>query len=383
MKITIGGDVFLGRRVETKAINSPESLFSKDLLDLLRQSDFSIINLESPLTEISDEHMILKTGPNLKANPKSINALKYLGIDLVTLANNHIFDYGQEGLDNTLKFCKENEISTVGAGENLKQAKNIFYKKHEDAIVAIINIAENEWGNASNLKGGANPLDLIDNSLDIMEAKKNADFVFVIIHGGHELYKYPSPRMKRLYRYFAELGADLVVGHHTHCYSGYEIYNKVPIYYSLGNLLFDSDTDFVGWYEGFLLNVQVVKGKGITTELVPYNQCIDKSISVNLLSEVVAFNEDIKRINKVISDDELLDVEYEKFITKNENAILFFFSNDNIFDFWKIRGLIRRMKLSRKFLRKNQLKSILNYVRCESHRDLTFSVLEKYLNNTK
>lgn len=383
MKITIGGDVFLGRRVETKAINSPEALFSKEIYNEIKGSDFSMINLESPLTYKSDEHKILKTGPNLKANPKTVNTLKYLDVDLVTLANNHIFDYGQQGLDDTISICKENNINTIGAGKNLKQAKKIFYKKHEDAIVAIINIAENEWGNASSMKGGANPLDLIDNTLDIIDAKKKADFVFVIVHGGHEFYKYPSPRMKKLYRYFAELGADLVVGHHTHCYSGYEIFNEVPIYYSLGNFLFDSDTDFPGWYEGFLLNVNVVKGEKIKTELLPYWQCNDENTSVNLLSEIEVFNEDIKRINNVISDDKLLDVEYEKFIRKNENTVLSFFSNDNLFSFWKMRGLIRKMNLSRKFLRKKQLKSILNYVRCESHRDITFSVLEKYLNNTK
>jgi hypothetical protein len=383
MKIIIGGDLYFGKRLETKAINRPESLFSKDIFYEIKGADFSMINLESPLTNKNDRHKILKTGPNLKANPECVKTLKYLDIDLVTLANNHIFDFGQQGLNDTLNICKENKISTVGAGENLKQAKKIFYKKHKDITVAIINIAENEWGSASFVKGGANPLDLINNTRDIIEAKNKADFVFVIVHGGHEFYKYPSPRMKKLYRYFAEMGADLVVGHHTHCYSGFETYKKVPIYYSLGNFLFDSNTEFSGWYEGFLLSIEVVKGEVIKTKAIPYKQCKDGDIGVSLLTDFNFFNENIKRINKVISDDELLEKKYEKYIDKYQNMVLAFFSNDNLFDFWKMRGIIRKLNLSRKFLRNKQLKSILNYVRCESHRDLTFSVLTKYLNDNK
>ena len=71
---------------------------------------------------------------------------------------------------------------------------------------------------------GANPIDIIDNAAQIKKAKKECDFVIVIAHGGHEYYNLPSPRMQKLYRFFAENGADIVIGHHTHCVSGHAIH---------------------------------------------------------------------------------------------------------------------------------------------------------------
>jgi poly-gamma-glutamate capsule biosynthesis protein CapA/YwtB (metallophosphatase superfamily) len=76
-------------------------------------------------------------------------------------------------------------------------------------------------------------MDIIDNANQIKEAKATHDKVIVIVHGGHEYYNLPSPRMQKQYRFYADQGADFVVGHHTHCISGYEVYNGVPIYYSL------------------------------------------------------------------------------------------------------------------------------------------------------
>ena len=81
-------------------------------------------------------------------------------------------------------------------------------------------------------------MDIIDNTNQIREAKASHDKVIVIVHGGHEYYNLLSPRMQKQYRFYADQGADIVVGHHTHCISGNEIHNGVPKYYSLGNFLF-------------------------------------------------------------------------------------------------------------------------------------------------
>ena len=85
-----------------------------------------------------------------------------------------------------------------------------------------------------------NPLLPIQQFYKIQEAKENADYVLVIVHGGIEHYQLPTSRMIETYRFFIDAGADAVVNHHQHCYSGYERYKSKPIIYGLGNLLFDN-----------------------------------------------------------------------------------------------------------------------------------------------
>src|SRR5690606_25591800 len=125
-----------------------------------------------------------------------------LKVDLVTLANNHILDYNNEGVLDTVEFCKKNKLETVGAGSDLINASKTFYLNIKKRTIAIINFAENEWASASKNSAGANPMDIVDNVTQIKEAKSNSDFVFVIVHGGHEYYNLPSPRMKKQYRFY-------------------------------------------------------------------------------------------------------------------------------------------------------------------------------------
>src|SRR5699024_1471447 len=91
------------------------------------------------------------------------------------------------------------------------------------------------------------------------------------VHGGHEYYNLPSPRMQEQYRFYAEQGADLVVGHHTHCVSGFEVHHGTPIFYSLGNFLFTKNNSNEEWYTGLVLEVKVSEGE-LTTQLHPISQ---------------------------------------------------------------------------------------------------------------
>ena len=116
--------------------------------------------------------------------------------------------------------------------------------------IAIINFCENEWSIAEAGSPGANPMDIIDNASQIKSAKESHDKVIVIVHGGHEYYNLPSPRMQKQYHFYADQGADIFVGHHTHCISGNEVYKGVPIYYSLGNFLFTMNNSNNEWYTG-------------------------------------------------------------------------------------------------------------------------------------
>ena len=124
-----------------------------------------------------------------------------------------------------------------GQKEDLVEQYIAFVRKmvKGDVNIAVLNFAENEWSTASSDKPGANPINPISNFNSINITKESVDIVIVITHGGHEMYRLPSPRMKELYRFYIDAGADIVINHHTHCTSGYEKYNGKFIFYSIGN----------------------------------------------------------------------------------------------------------------------------------------------------
>ncbi len=380
ISLNIAGDIFLGRRIESIANENPQFLFDDKILDLFRGSNLNIINLESPLTNAGDENKIVKTGPHLKASPGTIKALDLLNIHLVTLANNHIYDYGEKGLMDTLELCKQHNISAVGAEVTLTAASKIFYKKIENVTIGIVNIAENEWSNADQDHGGANPMNIIANTRSINEAKKSADVVIVVVHGGHEWYHYPSPRMVDQYRFYAEQGASLIVGHHSHYISGYEIFQGVPIFYGLGNFLFDSSTKLEGWYTGLLLNININDSEKLTWKLYPYHQCKDK-LKVELLEkeEKLAVENELRNYNEIIKNPEKLKEKFNVLVEAQKNSILSTFSTSHFLKYKYLRSAVRKLGMERYFLRKEQLKSIMNYSRCEAHKDVTFEVILKYL----
>jgi poly-gamma-glutamate capsule biosynthesis protein CapA/YwtB (metallophosphatase superfamily) len=380
-KINIAGDVFLGRRIESIAKEAAQSLFDTDILQLFHSADFNIINLESPLTTAPEENKILKTGPHLKASPDTIKALRAIKINVATLANNHIYDYGDKGLTDTLEICENNDIATVGAGLSLANASKVFFTTISHFKIAIVNIAENEWANASDKHGGANPMDIVANTKSICEAKSNADIVILIIHGGHEFYSYPSPRMVDQYRYYAEQGASIIVCHHAHCISGYEIYKNVPIFYGLGNFLFDADTSFQGWFEGIVVTIEINAQKEITSNIHPYKQC-NGNLKVELLrgNEKLEVENKIQAINFVIADPQRLKDEFNAFIDRNRKYILSLYNTSYFLKNRYFRSVIQRLGLERFFLRRSQLKSILNYSRCEALKDVSFEVLFNFLN---
>ncbi len=121
--------------------------------------------------------------------------------------------------------------------------------------LAFINVCENEFTIATENRGGCNPLNPIKQYYDIKEVKQNADYVFIIVHGGHEYCQQPSIRMKKTYRFFIDAGADMVLNHHQHCFCEYEIYKSKPIFYGLGNYCFGEGLDRpITWFYAMVLS---------------------------------------------------------------------------------------------------------------------------------
>ncbi len=374
VKIIFTGDFYGGHRINQLICDSEFGKIFNDFLSNLNGADITVTNLESALIIAGEP--IKKTGPAIKANPKTIEALKFAGFNLVTLANNHIMDFGEQGLKETIESCLSNGIDFVGVGKNLQQATQTFYKSIKGIKIAIINVAENEWSSAGSKSAGSHPLNPIANYYKIKEAKENADYVFVVVHGGHETYNLPSPRMKETYRFFADAGASMVIGHHTHCYSGYEVFNGCPIFYSLGNFVFDKNNKGdKGWKQGFALELIVSKTE-VGYKIIPYKQ--DGEIpGVFKLSEdeLGDFLLNLKELNKQIQDDEFLEnnfIEFTRKVQKSYSAFIEPHSNKYMF-------ALQNRKILPSFLTKSKKRLLLNLTRCEAHRDVLIKILESQL----
>ena len=367
--------LFGGDFVITKDVNSNDIL-NNEIIQLFNDSDYNIINLEAPITTSS--RTIIKTGPNLKANKQSTaNILNALNINTVTLANNHILDFDAKGVRDTLDFCTELEINAIGAGMNLAEASKTYYETINELKIAFVNFAENEWASAKNNVPGANPMNIVENTRQIKDAKSKADFVFVIVHGGHEYFKLPSPRMQNQYRFYAEQGADIVIGHHTHCISGFEFYNGIPIYYSLGNFLFTSKSSYRDWYTGLILEIKI-KNKKLIPKLHPIRQN-DEDFSLKLLNdtEKEGVLKAVSKLNTIIGNKKKLNSEWEKFINTKYSSYLNYLSPLSFIPNHYIRGIMK--KLGIRCITKKGLALNLNLIRCEAHSDVTSAVAEKYL----
>lgn len=185
----------------------------------------------------------------------------------------------------------------------------------------------------------------------------------VIVHGGHEHFQLPSLRMVETYRFFVDVGADVVMNHHQHCYSGYEVYKGKPIFYGLGNFCFDNPQLHSGnWTEGYVV-ILWFKNESVTYKLIPYCQCGDYP-NVKLLPQNV-FEDQIGKINAIIADNNQLKKEVNCYYEScaGSNSWLFEPIRNTIYYKLRYRGILPS------FVSKKKKLSAANKIFCESHCD--------------
>lgn len=372
IRIFISGDFAPRYRVNESIEKGEYAQLYGDILPVIQDADYAITNLEAPLIENGTP--IAKTGPNIKAPIKSIEALKFAGFDMVTLANNHIMDYATEGLFSTIDICEKNNIAHIGAGKNLKDASKVKYVTIKGKIIAFINVTENEWSTTNGSHPGANPVNEISIYYQIQEAKQNSDYIILIIHGGHETYELPSLRMKKMYRWFVDLGVDAVVGHHTHCFSGDEIYKGKPIIYSLGNFIFDHQSNCnSSWNEGVVVTLTIAEND-IDYKLHPFYQC-NENVGITLFSEIKVNEFEVSRKEKTmaIQSDDNLEKEFLSFVQKRSKLYMTYLEpiKNKYLLFLINRGVLPR------FVKGAYKHLLLNIIRTEAHRDIILKLLTK------
>ncbi len=208
----------------------------KNTASLFEGKDFTCVNLECALTE--SENRIPKFGPNLKAPLATAAMLKELGVHCCSLSNNHVFDFGKEGARDTLRHLEAAGLAWTGFGENYEDSRKNYIVKKNGETLCVIAVCEHEYSYALEDRMGSRPYDDYDTMEDIREAKKTADRVVVMYHGGKEYCGYPSPRLRKLCRAMVKNGADLVLCQHSHCIGCHEEFEGGHILYGQGNFHF-------------------------------------------------------------------------------------------------------------------------------------------------
>lgn len=365
MKILIAGDYCQRYRVDSLVKEKRFGELFDQVQPIIESTDYSIVNFEFPIVLNNfTAKPIPKCGPNLEGTTESIDAIKYAGFKCCTLANNHILDQGEQCCLDTKNELEKVGIDAVGVGVNMDEASKCLYKQINGDTLAIINCCEHEFSIATESEAGANPLNPIRQYYAIQEAKKQADYVLVIVHGGHEHFQLPSLRMQETYRFFVDAGADAVVNHHQHCYSGYEVYNGKPIFYGLGNFCFDEDGGRNRtWNEGYMVILSFDKHK-IAYEMIPYIQCNEKP-SVELLKDRTSFDKSIENLNAIIKDSRELKKEVDKYYRTTASGMLLMHQPyEN-----RILNKLYRMHLLPSLVSRKKYLMLLNYIKCEAHLD--------------
>ena len=369
--ILFTGDFCPHHRIETLSKQGNYAAVLNDFIEVFRGNDLNVTDIECPLTE--SKKRIPKTGPYQFAAPHTIGILKYAGIGLATMANNHIMDCDAAGAIDTMNLCKEAGIATVGVGGTAAERRKPFSVVIKGKKIAIINFAENEFIAAPGGEMAVNPLDPVNNYYDITAAKKTHDIVLLVVHGGNEFYSLPSPRIKETYRYFIDIGADAVISNHTHCFSGYEVYNGKPIFYCLGNFIYDwpgrTGTD---WNYGFVVKLTITDVIGFT--IIPLKQC-NEVPGVFLLNDAEknSFDARLAQLSGIISDDNKLAAAFDDYCHSVKRMYEAFIEPNfgNSIASLRARGFFPKLMNKRKRL------LLLNLARCEAHRDVLVNLLSK------
>ena len=265
-RIIIGGDLLpSGTNIQLFEKGDSRQLFGEEICRLVAEADFSIVNLEGPLTDAAEQQE--KTGPVIKAPKNCVNGLKALGVQAVNLANNHITDYRQAGYVDTIHALENSGISHVGSGAQLGGVISHLMIQLGAMRVCLYAVSEKFFNVPGEHTVGANIYDEYIVCNEIRQLRMECDYLIVLYHGGAEYLQYPTPLVRRRCHRMADCGADVIITQHTHCIGCEEQYGNSYILHGQGNFLFARQKRFPHLTkEGLLLelrfmdnNVEIVK----------------------------------------------------------------------------------------------------------------------------
>lgn len=260
------GDIMLDRGVEYMVYKHGSEDYRFPFLkiaDELKKADIVFGNLES---QISDKGHKIGTIYSFRAEPNAVKGLKYAGFNIVSVANNHSFDYDIPALEDSFKILKSAGIEYVGGGFNEEEAFSLKIMEVEDTKIGFLAYCDvgSKWWRPKGDNSGitfVTEKDVEEIKKKIKESKEKTDILIVSFHSGDEYETQPNSSQTYLYRTLIKAGADLIIGHHPHVIQPIEDYPPGYIAYSLGNFVFDQGFS-VNTMRGSMLKV-LIKDKEI------------------------------------------------------------------------------------------------------------------------
>jgi len=278
--------------------------------NLTNQADLTIANFESCLIDKG-----MQCDRFMAVPQSSCDAIAELGVDIFSLANNHILDCGDESLKFTQAYLRGMGIETVGAGRNIKEATAPLIVTKGGKRIGIIATTDATHYKAKKNRAGISPLSLRSIKKSIEKIQHDVDLVILCIHSDLEFTNYPAPWKVQLSRKLARAGADIVVHHHPHTLQGIEIYQGSLIAYSLGNFIFPvHDTDYMknrpgNVNEAVILEVNVEfdgEYKNISYNLIPtvidkdnITKFADGEEARNIIMRMSEYSDDLQNSRKL------------------------------------------------------------------------------------
>ncbi|HEX3021655.1 MAG TPA: CapA family protein [Lachnospiraceae bacterium] len=310
ISLAFTGDVLLSSSPLNKydSAGGIHGILSDKLLEEMNGADIMMINQEFPFstrgTQMQDKQYTFRT------DPSRVGILHEMGVDIVSLANNHTLDFGVEAMLDTLQTLKNEDIKSVGAGENLEQAKETVYLDVKGKTIAFLGasrvIPVYEW-NATDTSPGLfttyDPTALLE---EIRSAKEKSDLAVVYVHWGIEKQSRPEEYQRTMAKQYIDAGADIVIGSHPHVLQGIEFYKGKPIIYSLGNFIFGDRID-----QTALLKVNMNKDNSLSLSLLPcraYNSLTKELRKVEDLQNFYDMMESISYDTSIDSEGNVLQL---------------------------------------------------------------------------
>lgn len=264
VSIAVTGDVMFARKMP--GVLSLSSSPFKGVSNVTSNVDLLLINFENAATSSGDA---VKGDVPLKCSPSYVPLAKANNKTIASLANNHAFDYGINGMTDTINNLKKCDITPIGAGNNEEEAHMAVTENIKDRSITILNYMDsknfaeysyNVMPYANGSSPGYSAYDSEDAKEQITNASSNSDLILVYMHFGNEYSHTPNDNQVKIAHELIDYGADIVLGSHPHVPQGIEVYNGKPIFYSLGNFIFDQSNP--NTHIAYFVQVDLVNNTG-------------------------------------------------------------------------------------------------------------------------
>ena len=356
--IIIAGDLAPLRR--NQAVFESKSFRSLVELGLVPSGGMVVANLECPLTDSGVA--IIKGGPALRAPARLAGAIRDFGIAAVSLANNHIMDFGAAGLDETITSLSREGVRWFGAGTTFNEAVKPLAVDCGGTRLELYGFAEKEYNSATERTAGTSPLE-VSTLVRALNGATADSFVAVLLHAGNEYFEYPNPWLRDTCRLAVELGAKVVVCQHSHCIGSYELYAGGLIVYGQGNFVLDYDTDRPGFWNGLLVQLHVERRELKEFKFVPFRQ--DPGAGVLAALEGDAKDELLAAFegrSKVLLDEQLYLSKWDQFCEQNRRNY-----QAHLFGLGRLTRKANKLLGFCDLVPRDGQRNIGNALRCQSH----------------